>query len=233
MILYLLVAVISLLPTLGVFWWMRNKMGDKDLCDRAFRYGLLTILPVLVLSGVSSLLVRFTGLEQTNPLLYQALHKFIVLALAEEVAKYGMFRYFLQKTGHTRSWLSAVVLMTTIAIGFSTIESVTLGIGANIPIMIVRGISFPHVGYGYLIGKYYGQGLKTRQPNLVWIGFALAWFLHGLYDFSLSEELIAINEFFLFLPFVLVAVDIILTVLLIRFVNKAAKDETYAQPISA
>ena len=230
--LLILVAIVSLLPSLLVFFWMRNKSNlearDKGVCDKAFRYGLFCVVPIFFLSGVTFLLLAFTGLKQTNPLLYQAIYKFIVLALAEEIAKFFMFKYLLKKENYTCNWLMAVILMTAVSIGFSTIESVTFSIGASIPVMIARAISFPHVGYGFLVGYYYGKGIEEGKPSLWWVGFLLAWFIHGLYDFSLSDEILALNDSLVFLPFLLIAVDIILVVVLVRFILKKRNKQSGA-----
>ncbi|MGX8714522.1 MAG: hypothetical protein ACSW8A_02095 [Lachnospiraceae bacterium] len=52
----------------------------------------------------------------------------------------------------------------------------------------------PHAGYGFLTGYFYGRGSKTGQPAMRRMGFLLVWMIHGLYDFSLSQEFIAIND---------------------------------------
>ena len=227
MLLLLLVAMVSLLPMLALFFWMRSgaeKDGiEKTLYDKAFCYGLLCIFPVILVSGTSHVLIRLTGTQTTNPLLYQMLYKFIVLALAEEVVKYAMFRRLLKKTGHSCTHLSAATLMTSVGIGFSILESIIYAIGADVPTMLIRGFSFPHAGYGFLVGYYYGKGIKTGRPSLVWVGFLLAWFMHGLYDFSLSEELLAINDNLVIIPFLLVAIEIALVVVLIRFIRRERK----------
>ena len=78
---------------------------------------------------------------------------------------------------------------------------------------------------------FYGKGCKTGNPMQKWIGFALAWFMHGLYDFSLSEEFIAINDNLVFIPLLLALFDIVLVILLIRFVRRARKDQAYTEPV--
>ena len=55
------------------------------------------------------------------------------------------------------------------------------------------------------------------------MGFALSWFLHGLYDFSLSEEFIALHEDLAMVAVGLAILDIVLVILLIAYVRKAKK----------
>ena len=53
------------------------------------------------------------------------------------------------------------------------------------------------------------------------------WLRNGLYDFSLSDEFLAINENIVIVPFLLAFADIVLAVILIVFTRKARKREKY------
>ena len=121
--------------------------------------------------------------------------------------------------------------MTIVGIGFDLIESLIYAIGASFPVVLIRGICIPHAGYGFLAGYYYGKGVKERKPAVRKIGFVLAWLLHGLYDFSLSEEFIALNDNLMAVALLLAVLDIVLVILLVRFVKKAKNQETYTEPL--
>jgi len=69
--------------------------------------------------------------------------------------------------------------------------------------------------------------MKTGNMITKWTGFAIAWLIHGLYDFSLSDEFLAINENIVIVPFLLAFADIVLAVILIVFTRKARKREKY------
>ena len=103
--------------------------------------------------------------------------------------KYLTFRRTLEKTDYKVSWVDVAVLMTIVGIGFDLIESLVYAIGASVPVVLVRGICVPHAGYGFLVGYFYSKGVKEGNPTTKWMGFALAWLMHGLYDFSLSKSL--------------------------------------------
>ena len=235
MLVFLLACVVSFVPFAALYLWLRNRRkGDiayKTLCNKALGRGALCVLPVMLFSGVSYIALRLTGLHNTDKLLYQALYNFIVLALMEELAKYLGFRHVLKKSSYPFSWLDMTVLMTIIGIGFGAIESVIYAIGAIIPVVLVRGICMPHAGYGFLVGYFYGKSVRTGKPALKGLGFILSWFIHGLYDFSLSEEFVAINDNLVIVALLLALLDIVLVFRLIRFVKKAARNETYTQPL--
>ncbi len=232
MLVFILACIVSFVPCIGLYLWLRKNGGGtgeegrtefKAICKKTLVQGILTLFPVVLLSGVSYVLLRLTGLQNTNPLLYQALYTFGVLALMEELAKYLTFRRVLKKTDSQYSWLDITILMTIVGIGFGLIESILYLFGASVPVVLVRGLCIPHAGYGFIVGYFYGKGIKNDNPGLKWIGFVIAWLLHGLYDFSLSEEFVAINENLVFVGVLLALLDIVLVIMLIVFVRKAKK----------
>ena len=235
MALFIIACIASFIPFIGVFLWLRNSLRKdidyRKICDRSLLHGIISILQITLFSGVSYILLRLTRLQDANPLLYQALYNFIVLALMEELAKFLTFRKILKKTDYRYSQLDVVVIMTIVGIGFGMIESVVYAFGASIPVVLVRGICVPHAGYGFLTGYFYGKGLKTGNSIKMKAGFIISWFLHGLYDFSLSKEFMEINEYLMLVALALAVMDIALVIWLIIFANKAKKDEAYMEPI--
>jgi RsiW-degrading membrane proteinase PrsW (M82 family) len=235
MILFLLAGVASFIPSVSLFLWLRNRLKKeetyKKLCTRTLLHGAMCVLPVLLLSGSSYIILRLTGLHNLNPLLYQALYNIIVLALMEETAKYWVFRRILKKTKYAYSWLDTAVLMTIVGLGFGMLESVVYAIGASVPVVLIRGICVPHAGYGFLTGYFYGKGSKTGKPAVKWTGFLLSWLMHGLYDFSLSQEFIAINDNLMIVALLLAVMDIVLVLLLVGFARKAKKQPLYIEPL--
>ncbi|MBR0160302.1 MAG: PrsW family intramembrane metalloprotease [Oscillospiraceae bacterium] len=235
MAVFILACAVSFVPSLALLLWLRNRLKKEDayqkLCDQTLWRGVMCIFPVILLSGCSYVLLRLTGLQNTDQLLYQALYKFIVLALMEEVAKFIAFRRVLKKTDYAYSWLDTAVLMTIVGLGFGMFESIVYAIGASVPVVLVRGICVPHAGYGFLTGYFYGKGSRLGKPALEGTGFVLSWLMHGLYDFSLSEEFVAINDNLVFIPLLLALMDIVLVLILVRFARKAKKKAELIEPL--
>ena len=220
-----------------LYRWLKNRIKDdaafRELCGSALKKGILSVFPILLCSLVFQLIIRLIGVKESNPLLYEALYTFIVLALAEELVKYLAFRRTLQQTEYRVSWVDVTALMAIVGIGFDLIESVVYAIGASVPVVLIRGICIPHAGYGFIVGYFYGKSVKNGKPAVKWIGFLLAWLLHGLYDFSLSEPFIAINDNLAIVAILLALLDIVLVLLLVRFVKKAKKQAAYTEPLPA
>ena len=72
---------------------------------------------------------------------------------------------------------------------------------------------------------------SSPKPGVKWIGFLLSWVMHGLYDFSLSQEFIAINDNLMIVALLLAVMDIVLVLLLIGFARKAKKQPLYIEPL--
>ena len=53
----------------------------------------------------------------------------------------------------------------------------------------------------------------------------IAWLLHGIYDFSLIEKFLAINDNLAIVAILLALLDVVLVIRLIVFVKKAKKSE--------
>ena len=195
----IIAVVVSFIPYTLLFLWLRGIRKEdpeyRKLCVRALGYGALSTLVVVVFSAV------------------------------REIAKYLFFRRLLRKNDYPYALMDMAVLMTIVGIGFGALEAVVYAIGASVPVVLVRGICLPHAGYGFVVGYFCGKGKEIGKPYYKWIGFLISWMMHGLYDFSLSEELIAYNDNLVFIPLLLAVLDIVLVILLIVFIKKTKKRE--------
>ena len=232
----ILAFAVSLIPFTLLYLFLRNKLNKdeeyKKLCDKSLGHGALCIFPVLLFSFISNVLLNLTGIKTANPLLYRALYDFIVLAFAEELAKYLAFRRVLKNTDYKYSWLDVTAFMTAVGIGFGSLESVVYAIGASVPVILIRGICLPHAGYGFVTGYFYGKSIKTGKPFYKVLGFVISWFLHGFYDFSLSDEFAAINENLFFVALLLALAEIVLVIRFVVIARKAKNDARYTEPLN-
>ena len=117
--------------------------------------------------------------------------------------------------------------MVIIGTAFGLVEDIPYAIGATPVIMLVRGFTMGHLGYGFMMGWFYGKKLYTGKKRYGVLAFVLPFLLHGLYDFSLTPELLKWNDNIAFLGVALAATDLVLLALMIRFFIKARKKEHY------
>ena len=236
-ILIIIVAlIIGLIPPIILYKWILKKSKDdkfKEICKKSFRSGIIAVFPVLLTSIALLLIGRLTGLQNTNPILYQFYYTVIVLAFAEELVKFLVFKYILKKNDYKYSWFDLTILMTLVGLGFECIETVVLAFSSNIIIMIIRGISLGHAGYGFIMGWFYGKMEKTGKNIYGVLSFLIPLILHGLYDFGLSPELIEVNENFAVMPVLLEVVSLVCVVLIIRFIRKRQDADIYREPLKS
>ena len=226
--------LLSIIPSvLVIVWIMKRKKEDleyKKSCKSALIRGLICVLPILALSAVLyivSRILKATALQSVNILVYKAIYTFIVLAFAEEFVKFFSFKGLLKKRAINYSWADVVAFMVIIGTAFGLVEDIPYAIGATPVIMLVRGFTMGHLSYGFMMGWFYGKKLYTGKKRYGVLAFVLPFLLHGLYDFSLTPELLEWNDNIAFLGVALAATDLVLLALMIRFFITARKKEHY------
>ena len=142
-------------------------------------------------------------------------------------------KHILKENDYKYSWFDLTIVMTLVGLGFECIETVTIGIGSNIIIMIIRGISLGHAGYGFIMGWFYGKMKKTGKKIYGVLSFLIPLVLHGLYDFGLSQELIELNENFAIISILLEVVCLVCVVLIVRFIKKRKDTDIYREPLES
>jgi RsiW-degrading membrane proteinase PrsW (M82 family) len=236
MVVVILALLAGCVPSLIVFFWLRNYLNKekalyKNNCDRMLVSGFLTTFPVVLFSGCTAILLNVSGVKSVHPVLYAALHTFITLALSEELFKYYMFRRKLKKIYGEHSWLELTVYSTIVGIGFGLLESIVYVLESNPVIMLIRGISIPHGGYAAIVGYFYGKSVKENKKGYAVLGVFISLLLHGLYDFSLSDEIETITDASGFIAVTLAVLDLVIIIALIIFIRKNKNNPKYTGPL--
>lgn len=240
MLITILIFLASIIPSVLVIVLLTKRKPDpgyKKACHSALFRGLISVLPILGASAILYLLnasIRALFRDEMSMVIYYAVYTFVVLAGVEETVKYVVFRLLLKKQFYACTWADVVALMVIIGAAFGLIEDLPYAFGANPIQILVRGLTMGHVGYGFLMGWFYGKHLFTGKKIYSVIAFGLPFLLHGIYDFSLTEELRAMNEnLFSFTAVGMAVLDLVLIVLMISFFIRSKKKEIYNQPLSA
>lgn len=226
--------LVSLVPSISIFLWLRGIQGDaefKGIGNKALLQGALSIFPVLGCSLVFAIIERLLTSLGLAGLPKAAFHTFIVLALAEELCKCFMFHRLLAKFRRAWSWLDYIILMTFVGIGFGLAEDIPYAIGAGPIVMIVRGVTCMHGGYGFIMGYLLGKAKKTDSKALAVASVAVPWLLHGAYDFGLSNEFIALGDWAGILSVSLAVLALVTLIVLVVFFIRHKDDERYRTPM--
>ena len=237
MIIVIGAAVLSLIPSIALYFWMKNKVRKpedeafKQTCRTALLNGFLSTVFIVLLSGTFAVTAGLLGIKEGASLPATAYHKFIKLALSEELIKSLMLWKTLKKANYSYTWQDIIIFMVTVSIGFEIMEAVVYAIGEGpIPILI-RGILIMHGGFGFIEGWFYGKAAYTGKKWYAVIGFVISWVLHGAYDFGLSSQFeAAVGENYAFLSVSLALLALIIFIVMIVFFAKKKKPQ-YTEPL--
>ena len=212
--------VVSAIPSVALYFWLKSLKSDeeyKENCKNTLKRGMLTVFPVILLSLSFTIIGRLLKIAEINQYLYDAYYKMIVLALAEEIAKFMALKKFLKDKQF--SWLDVIVYMVLIGIGFEIAESMVFAIGTDVISMAVRGLTIMHGAFAYVMGRLYGKSLKTGKKVYAVLGFVLPWLMHGIYDFTLTEEIVDVYDWVPIIPVSIAFFSLVLIIQLIFFIR--------------
>ncbi len=157
--------------------------------------GMLSTVPSLVLESLLSLAVPFLRSGATEAGLVAAfIASFVQIAPVEEFCKLAVVLLFVWKNRNFNEENDGIVYVTLSAIGFALFENVFYVLQYGFGTGLVRAVtSIPlHTFCGVIMGSFVGKARfapdRKTSRRLVFIGFVLAWAIHGLYDtFALAE----------------------------------------------
>lgn len=180
-------------------------------------------------SLVCYLIFYLTRLGDKFPLVNLLFSNFVLKALSEELMKYLLARKIIKRNHDNISFLDLMAYTTISAIGFELMESVVYLFSANVPQILVRGISSMHAAFGLIMGFIIAAGYKKKMKYPAILGIFTTVLIHGLYDLGLAQELAETiwSDISLFIAFFC----LIINIANFFFMNKARKKSYYTDPL--
>ena len=236
MILTILCLIISFIPAILLYCYLRNLRRDDpeyhSNCRRLLIRGILCSIGVALLALAANIVWSLSGLGQNRPLLKAAFQAFILAALIEELVKYLTANKVIKKNSDRVSRLDCIAYTAIVGIGFQLIETVVYLLESNVGQILVRGFTMGHPSYGMLMGFFIGKALYTGRKSCRIAAFAWPFFLHGLYDFSLAEEFQALNDNLVFVPFIVIIIELAVLIRLLFLIKKERHGTKYTNPVA-
>lgn len=236
MLLLILFFIISLLPSIFLYIWMKKRKKDdieyQNICKIALKKGLfISTTTALGFSACFSIIQIILELVDVNEIPLEIYYNFVLLAFSEELAKFITFKNIVKKNTYNYSLLDILCLMVIVALGFELLEACVYAIGADIGTMLTRGLTIMHGSYAFVMGYFYCKSIKSKNRGTFIFGFSLSVILHGLYDFCLNDVANKINENLVYVSLILAVVSIILIIMMIVYINKQKKDPKYNETL--
>ncbi|MGI5989971.1 MAG: PrsW family intramembrane metalloprotease [Lachnospiraceae bacterium] len=181
--------------------------------------GILAALVSIILELIGENVLGISPVDK-NSIEYTALLAFLVVAVVEEGTKYFFMGRLTWRDPNFNYLFDGIVYSAFTSLGFAAFENVKYIFTYGLSVALTRAVlAVPgHLGFSVVFGYFYGRaklaydrgrnGLKVL--NLI-VGYVLAVFLHGFYDFcamvNTSESMI------MFIVFVVVMYIVIILLL--------------------
>lgn len=158
---------------------------------------------------------------------YPILLAFLVVAPAEEGAKYLMLYRTTWKNPNFNFRFDGIVYAAFVSLGFAAIENIEYVLGYGIGVAPARALlAIPgHLSFAVIMGIFYGRakrwanaGMTGRAKANKWLAFLCAAFLHGFYDAcAMSETTLSIILF--------IVIVVVMYVIVFGIVRKESKTD--------
>lgn len=183
---------IALAPgaAIGFFIWLKDTYEREPLKHIfiSFMLGVLCAIPALIMS---ILLGKFIPVDYES-ILSVAIYALIVVAFAEEFAKFLILRFYAYRQKEFNEPFDGIVYGAIISLGFAGIENILYVIDGGLQVGILRMFTAvpAHASFGIIMGYYFGLAWKHKDKARAYKlkGLLAAIVLHGLYNFFLMQQ---------------------------------------------
>ncbi|MCD4848959.1 MAG: PrsW family intramembrane metalloprotease [Candidatus Aegiribacteria sp.] len=185
----ILALTLAIIPAviIVIYFYRKDKAKPepKGLIIRIFLLGLFSTLPALILEMAIS---EFRGILKPNQVLSPIFTAFVVAALVEESIKLFIVRRVAFRKKCFDEIMDGIVYAVVAGMGFACLENILYVLGRGLTVAVLRAFtSIPlHAAVSVIMGYYIGMAKFSKNKGtgrrLIWKGFLLAVFFHGLYD---------------------------------------------------
>ncbi|MTI59664.1 MAG: PrsW family intramembrane metalloprotease [Firmicutes bacterium] len=180
----ILLSLVSILPgILWVWYFYRQDKYDPEptnLIIRDFLWGIVIVLPASLLES------PFGGyVTPQTPLLILFLSTIFVVGLVEEGLKsYTVYRLHYNHPDFDEP-VDGIIYGVTVGLGFAAFENLVYATLFGLSVGLSRAVltSLAHASFTGIFGYYLSKAKEKQDRSLIWFGFVLVTFFHGLYDF--------------------------------------------------
>lgn len=153
--------------------------------------GVLAALVSIILEMIGENVLGISPVDK-NSITYTALLAFLVVAVVEEGTKYFFMGRLTWRDPNFNYLFDAIVYSAFTSLGFAAFENVKYVFTYGLSVALTRAVlAVPgHLGFSVVFGYFYGRaklsydrGHSAASVFNIIIGYALAVFLHGFYDF--------------------------------------------------
>jgi len=153
-----------------------------------FGLGMLSALPAV---GIQMLAGKI-GLDSTANFGFLLIYVFIIVAFSEELVKIVMLLVYPYPRPFFNEPMDGIVYSMMVGMGFAVVENIIYAYNYGMDTIIVRAFTAvpAHAIFAIFMGYFIGLAKfhTTSKRKLISFGFAVAVFIHGLYDFFILQQ---------------------------------------------
>ena len=194
--------VLAVLPAILLFVLVyKNDTGHREspgMIAKMFAFGCLSAFVAGAIETVGSTLIDAVGLDRYGTIIYDLVMYIIVVALAEELAKF-LFLLTTIDDNRFNYTFDGMTYAVAIGLGFATLENIMYVLGTwSAYTAIVRGVlSVPlHCTCAVFMGYFFGYARRCFVENdhagafgYALLSLAIPVAIHGFYDFAIENEI--------------------------------------------
>lgn len=181
---FLKLFLVSILP--GILWVIYFYRQDRKnpepvrLIIRDFSWGFLLVFPAGILESPFGKWLT----AGTPPLILFLTCIFVIGFVEEGLKSYAVYALHYKHSDFDEA-IDGIIYGVTLGLGFATFENLFYTILYGYQVGLTRAIltSLAHGAFTGIFGSYLSRGKKEDNKTIIWTGFLLVAFLHGLYDF--------------------------------------------------
>ncbi|MBD3361097.1 PrsW family intramembrane metalloprotease [Candidatus Peregrinibacteria bacterium] len=187
--------ILSILPAIILLWYFekqdKGRKEPRKLKWKIFGWGILATVIAAVIELNLEDFYFYIGIDPIKHFwLYIFLGSFVTAALVEEALKLWIVKTHVFRNKHFDEVMDGITYTIIASLGFATLENILYVLGLGYGIAIVRAlISVPaHALFSGIMGFYIGKSrfaVPSESSKLLWKGFGIAIFYHGLFNFLL------------------------------------------------
>lgn len=171
----------------------RLELEPKNFLAKMVWMGVVATAIAMALEWVGGKIVVMIA---SSELMYNILFYFLVVALAEEGAKYYLLKRNSWNAPHFNCRFDGVVYAAFVSLGFALAENVGYVLQYGMGTALIRAVTAVpgHACFGIFMGAFYGAAKQYEHYNIEQsrsyriLALVVPTLLHGTYDFIATQD---------------------------------------------
>lgn len=192
MVSWLSILAVALAPIIYlavvIYGYDKYDREPKKILLDAFLLGMVSMLGV----GILAAIYEAIGWVEKPEFYDHAVYMFLGVGLTEEFCKFLVVRLHAYRLPEFNEPFDGIVYTVFVGLGFAALENIFYVVEHGLGVGLIRMFTAvpAHYAFGVIMGYYVGKAKfnEVNKTQLLVKGLLIATFLHGAYDFFISQQ---------------------------------------------